>query len=65
MFEGKQTMSNLTVADALRLAINMLRDSAESRKLPSGMDLEESIANLHADAADTLAASLSDLKDHE
>jgi hypothetical protein len=65
MLKGKLTMSNLTVADALRLAINVLRDSAESRKMPSGMALEESIAHLHADAADTLAASLSDLKDHE
>ena len=32
-------MSDLTIADALRLAINVLRDSAESRKMPSGIDV--------------------------
>lgn len=58
-------MPDLTIADALRLAINVLRDSAESRKMPCGVTLDDAIAGLHADAADTLEASLSDLKDHE
>ncbi|MBN3789507.1 hypothetical protein [Burkholderia sp. Ac-20353] len=30
----------VTLADALRLAINAVRDVAESRKIPSGVDLE-------------------------
>lgn len=55
-------MSDLTIANALRLAINVLRDSAE---LPSGVVLDDATANLHADAAETLEGSLSDLKDHE
>ena len=55
-------MSNLTVADAFRLAINVLRDAAESRRLPCGAEMDDATAGLHADAAETLAASLSDLK---
>jgi hypothetical protein len=55
----------LTIADALLLAINVLRDSAELRKMPSGIDLDDAIANLHADAAETLEGSLSDLVDNE
>ncbi|MCY0852532.1 hypothetical protein [Cupriavidus sp. D39] len=58
-------MTSLTTADALRLAINVLRDAAESRKLPSGAELNEATAGLHADAADTLEASLVDLEGHE
>lgn len=58
-------MTSLTTADALRLAINVLRDAAESHKLPSGAELNEATAGLHADAADTLEAALADLKDHE
>jgi hypothetical protein len=57
-------MSNLTIADALRLAINVC-DSAESRKMPSGIALDDAIANLHADAAETLQGSHSDLMDNE
>lgn len=58
-------MSALTIADALRLAINVLRDAAESRKMPSGAELDEATAGLHADAAETLEASLADLLHHE
>lgn len=58
-------MANVTLADALRLAINVLRDSAESRKLPSGADLDGVIAALHADAADVLSDSLDLLRSHE
>lgn len=58
-------MTSMTTADALRLAINVLRDAAESRKLPSGVELNEATVGLHADAADTLEASLADLKNHE
>ncbi|MDF0506629.1 hypothetical protein POK33_38405 [Burkholderia cenocepacia] len=49
-------MYNLTVADALRLAINTLRDVAESRKMPSGVVLDGATAKLHADAAAVLEA---------
>jgi hypothetical protein len=58
-------MSNLTTALALRAAINVLRDSAESRKMPSGEPLDDASVQLHFDAADTLEESLSDLRDHE
>ena len=58
-------MSGLTPADALRLAINVLRDSAESYKMPSGISLDRATAELHADAAETLKATLADLRDHE
>ena len=58
-------MSDMTPADALRLAINVLRDAAESRQTPSGIELDEATAELHADAAETLEASLVDLRRHE
>lgn len=58
-------MSSLTPADALRLAINVLMDTAESRKMPSGIELDQSIADLHADAAETLEATLAALLEQE
>ncbi|MFP3506908.1 hypothetical protein [Burkholderia sp. SIMBA_062] len=58
-------MPDLTLADALRLAINVLRDSAESRKMPSGVDLDNAVAELHAIAADVLDDSLEQLRGHE
>lgn len=54
-----------TLADALRLAINVLRDSAESRKMPSGTDLDRAIAALHVDAANMLSDSLVLLRAYE
>lgn len=54
-------MSGMTTALALRAAINVLRDSAESRKMPSGVPLDEVSVQLHRDAADTLQQSLSGL----
>ena len=58
-------MSRLTTAIALRAAINVLRDSAESRRMPSGEALDEASVQLHFDAAETLEESLSDLRDLE
>jgi len=58
-------MPTLTTALALRAAINVLRDSAESRRMPSGEPLSDASVQLHFDAADTLEESLSDLRDHE
>jgi hypothetical protein len=58
-------MSNLTPALALRAAINILRDSAESRRMPNGEQLTEAVVQLHLDAADLLEESLSALRDHE
>jgi len=58
-------MANLTTARALRAAINVLRDSAESRRMPSGEPLDDASVQLHLDAAETLEESLSDLRDHE
>lgn len=58
-------MPSLTPADALRLAINVLKDAAESRKMPSGIALDQPTADLHADAAETLETSLTALREHE
>ncbi|MBN3506421.1 hypothetical protein [Burkholderia cenocepacia] len=58
-------MAELTLADALRLAINALRDVAESRQMPSGVDLDDATAELHASAADVLSDSLDQLRGHE
>lgn len=40
--------------DALTLAINLLRDSAETRRMPSGIELEAHVAELHEEAAEEL-----------
>jgi hypothetical protein len=58
-------MPDLTVADALRLAINILKDAGESRRMPSGIELDQATAELHADAAETLQVSLAAMQDHE
>jgi hypothetical protein len=58
-------MTQLTTALALRAAINVLRDSAESRRMPSGEKLDDASVNLHFDAADVLEEALSNLRDHE
>ena len=55
-------MPTLTPADALTLAINVMRDVAESRKMPSGTELDPATAALHADAAETLAETLAALQ---
>lgn len=57
-------MPDLTLADALCLAINVLKDSAESRKMPAGIKLDQATAELHADAAETLETSLAELRGH-
>ena len=61
----KAAMPSLTVSDALRLAINLLKDSAESRRMLSGIELDQATADLHADAAETLESSLNTLQDQE
>lgn len=58
-------MLDVTIADALRLATNVLRDSAEARKMPSGVDLDGTTAALHADAAVVLGESLEQVRDQE
>jgi hypothetical protein len=55
----------MTPADALRLAINVLRDSAESRRMPSGTPIDQATVDIHADAADTLQTSLDGLIERE
>jgi hypothetical protein len=40
-------MSGVTPALALRAAINVLRDSAEFRRMPSGEPLDEVSVQLH------------------
>ena len=58
-------MSALTTALALRAAINVLRDSAESRRMPSGEPLGDAAVRLHVDAADVLEDALRDLRGFE
>ncbi|KVS41114.1 hypothetical protein [Burkholderia ubonensis] len=58
-------MPALTLADTLRLAIIVLRDSVESRRMPSDVPLDDASVALHADAADLLARGLDALRDHE
>lgn len=58
-------MAVIDLSDALRLAINVLRDVAESRRMPSGIEVDRAIAELHADAAEMLGASLAGLSEHE
>jgi len=39
---------------AFRVAINVLRDSVESRRMPSGLPLQPDAVEIHARAADQL-----------
>ncbi|MCE4548031.1 MULTISPECIES: hypothetical protein [unclassified Caballeronia] len=58
-------MTELTTALALRAAINVLRDSAECRRMPSGEPLDDAGVDLHFEAAEVLEDALSNLRDHE
>lgn len=58
-------MDPLTIADALRLAINDLRDVAESHRMPSASELDEATSGMHANAEETLATLLDDLREHK
>lgn len=58
-------MPNLTPADAIRPAVNVLKNSVESRRMPPGIELNQATVDLHADAAKTLEESLAALADHE
>ncbi len=40
--------------DALKLAINLLRDSVESGRMPSGITLDAQASEMHEQAADEL-----------
>lgn len=51
-------MLQLSLTDALRAAINVLQDSAESRKVPSGVSLEQGSVEVHETATEILKASL-------
>lgn len=51
--------------DALRAAINVLRDSVESGQMPNGQKLTPDAADVHARAADCLEAMLAGIIDPE
>lgn len=54
-------MTDDTMTDdeiALRAAINVLRDTLESQRMPSGLPLEPAAAELHEKAAGQLEAML-------
>ncbi len=40
--------------EVLTLAINALRDIAESKRMPSGLPITEDVAALHEDAAEQI-----------
>lgn len=48
----------ITMDEALRAAINVLRDSAESRRMPSGEPLDAAAAAVHVDSAALLESLL-------
>ncbi len=54
-------MSNRTLCDALRL----VKDVAESRKMPSGIEANQPTADLHIAAAVTQQTTLAVLLDYE
>jgi hypothetical protein len=51
-------MTGIDPQDALRAAINVLRDSVESGRMPSRLKLTPEAAALHAGAADCLETRL-------
>ncbi|WP_175946708.1 hypothetical protein [Caballeronia sp. BCC1704] len=57
-------MNEIDLADALRMAIHVLRVVAQTKTMPSGFEMDAGLAQLHADAADVLEASLEDLEDY-
>lgn len=61
----KVTLPEMTNANALRLAINVLRDSAEPRRMPSGPELDDAAAGLNARSADVPDEPLEPRRDHE
>lgn len=48
----------ITTDEALRAAINVLRDSAESRRMPSGVPLDDAATAVHVDSAALLESLL-------
>jgi hypothetical protein len=58
-------MRQLTTALALGAAINVLRDSAESRRMPSGGPLDDAGVDLHFEAAEVLEEALSTPRNHD
>lgn len=56
----QDSFNDLALTDALRAAVNVLRDSAEARRMPSGEALPEPAAAAHAHAADLLEEVLQD-----
>jgi hypothetical protein len=56
-------MTMIDPQDALRAAINVLRDSVESGKMPSGIALWPRVSDLHARAANCLETMLKEAED--
>lgn len=54
----KDHFNGLALEDALQAAINLLRDSAESGRMPSGVALPASANNVHRAAAELLEDAL-------
>ncbi len=48
----------MPLEDAIRAAVNVLRDSAESGRMPSGEALPQEAIAVHLDAADRLLSLL-------
>jgi hypothetical protein len=56
-------MTMIDPQDAFRAAINVLRDSVESGKMPSGIALWPRVSDLHARAANCLETMLKEAED--
>ena len=50
----KTEFNAIALEDAIRAAVNVLRDSAESGRMPSGEALPQEAIAVHLDAADRL-----------
>ena len=54
----KPEFNAMPLEDAIRAAVNVLRDSAESGRMPSGEALPQAAIAVHLDAADRLLSLL-------
>jgi len=64
--QKREIIKNLnSIAFLILVAINVLRDSAEYQKMPSGIAIDRTTVDLNTDAANILAESLDQLRGSE
>jgi hypothetical protein len=57
----RKPINTLPLAEALRMAITILSDAAETRSTPSGFEMDAGLAQLHAEAAEVLKIALQEI----